>query len=819
MSAFTPLLPPQRRLETTGEGQKKSLSLGQVHQSLLSFSPNIKMLIDVGWNADLSMDLDYLIRLAPSIDVILLTHATISHLGAYCYLSKIVPEVATIPVYATLPVISMGRMLTIDAYRSCGLLGPFTEVQLTIADVDAAFDRIQSLKYSQPLSLSGKLQGMTIAAYNAGHTLGGTIWRIQKDQEDIVYAVDWNHSRDSLLNGALLQQNGQIIESLNRPSVMICGSKISESLSLKKRKELLFGQVIQTLDRGGTVLIPTSSGARVLELCTLLDTYWTENKISAPLMYFSHIGARTMSYASSMLEWMSSAVITQWESGTGTPFETKHVKYVCELDQLTDGPKVILATGESLEAGFSRPLFAKLCTNDSTLVILTESTGKGTLSGDLFDLWNESGNDGITQLSTKRQLSYLSEIPLEGEELQQYNNAIEEKQRKEDLQNAIDARNRNILEQEESESSDDEEDELVMSGHVDLGVLAFGKDVYDYDVRGLKGRNRMFPYFPKRRRVDEYGEVIRPEDFMRITEKVERDDESADREESTKIGETRNWGTTQDSRDEQNRMQMLPSFAKPRKIVKVDEEIKVLCSVGFIDFEGLTDERSMKMIIPLIQPNKLIMIPENHDSPKLLDSLQQQMGTEVVVSAVANEPINASINSYAFNVKISPALESLLTWQKILGDFSVAHITGRLVLQPEQEEPLKLEGTREIKAEQNNEDDNNVLNELAIENDVIATTTTSSTRNVEIVPLQTAKELAAAPRSNPLLVGDIKLAELKKRLIAQGHKAEFRAEGILVCDDKVAVRKIAEGRLIIEGGLDKEFYQTKNVIRSLLASV
>lgn len=32
--------------------------------------------------------------------------------------------------------------------------------------------------------------------YNAGHSLGGTIWRISKDQEEFVYAVDYNHKSE-----------------------------------------------------------------------------------------------------------------------------------------------------------------------------------------------------------------------------------------------------------------------------------------------------------------------------------------------------------------------------------------------------------------------------------------------------------------------------------------------------------------------------------------------------------------------------------------------------------------------------------------------
>jgi len=35
-----------------------------------------------------------------------------------------------------------------------------------------------------------------IHASAAGHSLGGAIWKIKKDTDDIVYAVNWNHKKE-----------------------------------------------------------------------------------------------------------------------------------------------------------------------------------------------------------------------------------------------------------------------------------------------------------------------------------------------------------------------------------------------------------------------------------------------------------------------------------------------------------------------------------------------------------------------------------------------------------------------------------------------
>lgn len=48
-----------------------------------------------------------------------------------------------------------------------------------------------------PFILLGKGHGLSITPLPAGHMIGGTIWKIVKDgEEEIVYAVDFNHKRE-----------------------------------------------------------------------------------------------------------------------------------------------------------------------------------------------------------------------------------------------------------------------------------------------------------------------------------------------------------------------------------------------------------------------------------------------------------------------------------------------------------------------------------------------------------------------------------------------------------------------------------------------
>ncbi len=58
--------------------------------------------------------------------------------------------------------------------------------------------------YAQP----GKGHGLTITPYAAGHMVGGTMWKVVKDgEEDIIYAVDYNHKKERYMYTILLLYN------------------------------------------------------------------------------------------------------------------------------------------------------------------------------------------------------------------------------------------------------------------------------------------------------------------------------------------------------------------------------------------------------------------------------------------------------------------------------------------------------------------------------------------------------------------------------------------------------------------------------------
>ncbi|POI28337.1 hypothetical protein CIB84_007914 [Bambusicola thoracicus] len=156
-----------------------------------------RFLLDCGWDENFSMDIiDSLKKHVHQVDAVLLSHPDPLHLGALPYaVGKMGLNCA---IYATIPVYKMGQMFMYDLYQSRHNTEDFT--LFTLDDVDAAFDKIQQLKFSQIVNLKANvletLRGdgnVLIAVDTAGRVLElaqllDQIWRT-KDAGLGVYSL------------------------------------------------------------------------------------------------------------------------------------------------------------------------------------------------------------------------------------------------------------------------------------------------------------------------------------------------------------------------------------------------------------------------------------------------------------------------------------------------------------------------------------------------------------------------------------------------------------------------------------------------------
>lgn len=761
--------------------------------------------------------------------------------------------------------------------------------------------------------------------------------------ESIVYAVDWNQARESVVAGAAWfggsgASGTEVIEQLRKPTALICSSKGGDKFALpggrKKRDDMLLDMIRSCLAKGGTVLIPTDTSARVLELAYALEHAWrdaggngeNDDVLKSAGLYMAGRKAHTtMRLARSMLEWMDENIVREFEAAEGadaatgqnqnksgnqrqnqdnggakgmSPFTFKHLKLVERKKKmekiLTDRtPKVIMASDSSLDWGFAKDSLRQVAEGPNNLLLITEPLNKEEMPdgsdetqrmtlGRMIWQWYEERQDGVALEKTSdgelleqvhsggRELSWtdVQRAPLgPGEQLlyQQYLATkiqlqdTSQTRGQEDLDNTADALD-DRSSSTTSEDSDPEQQGRVLNfstslAHAnrnklglsdeDLGinVLLRRKNVYDYDVRGKKGRERMFPYVAPRKKGDEFGEFIRPEEYLRAEEREEVDMQQRRSDSQTKLGQKRRWdetgpngsgsgkrqhglgenlkkdaGTADDlsfaddadnadgvaSSDDEGSGEQ--TFEGPAKAVYEKASITINARLAFVDFTGLHDKRSLEMLIPLIQPRKLILVGGTKVETSTLATecrklLAAKAGVDVsaadasVIFTPGNgEVIDASVDTNAWMVKLGNNLVRRLNWQHVRS-LGVVALTAQL------------RGPELTPAEDDSEESAHKKQKLLKDESSSSAVSTldgvkPTAEKSDVFPMLDVlpANMAAGTRSiaRPLHVGDLRLADLRKIMQGAGHRAEFRGEGTLLIDGLVAVRKSGTGKIEIE---------------------
>jgi cleavage and polyadenylation specificity factor subunit 2 len=262
-----------------------------------------------------------------------------------------------------------------------------------------------------------------------------------------------------------------------------------------------------------------------------------------------------------------------------------------------------MATLPSLDAGFSQDLFLEWCTDPSKVIVLASKGPAGSLARRLYDEWNskvDSAEDvsanGLLQMDFKLPLRIKKRIPLEGEELLAHLRDIQLQREREAAEVAA-ARLRDEAldvgdgdESDEDYAVDTEEAQNPLLYKFDAYVGGTGRSGGFFKGQGAF---RMFPAFEPKRRFDEYGEIVNPDDYIdkeNIAANAQQADLAAAPEDLMDI----------DQREGPQEPEV------PGKFVADEAEIHVRCKVQFVDFEGLTDGRSIKNILPQVQPKKLV---------------------------------------------------------------------------------------------------------------------------------------------------------------------------------------------------------------------
>eukprot|EP00741_Cyanophora_paradoxa_P019483 tig00021127_g18808.t1 len=727
------------------------------------------ILLDCGWNDEFDPKmLEPLKKVASKIDAVLLSHPDITHLGALPYAVGKLGMRA--PVYATYPVIKMGQMAMYDAHESRKLGEEFALFSLD--DVDAAFELCQQVKYSQHVKLKGKGAGVEVTPYAAGHMLGGTVWKIGKENEEIVYAVDYNHRKERCLNGTVL-------ETFTRPTLLITDARNAlqaSTIPRGKRDQSLIETILPALRRGGSVLIPTDAAGRSLEILLLLDAYWTANRQSGlaqyPIVFLHKVAYRTVSFAQSMIEWCSDEIVRAFNSVRENPFQFRNVRLVHDREELArvPHPMVLLATPVSLDCGFSQQLLAEWGANPANSIILPSRGPPGSLAERL-----------LAAPRGRLRFPLRCRVPLEGAELEEHLRREREEREREERKRRLQVLTDTALEDDDEEPVV-EIDEPGAPGPSPAPVPAAAAPARTASASSARAPaakrkshqqqrvHKMYRHLETRRKWDDYGEVLDPALLAAFAAASSSGPGASSSSGGPGAGQPAD-GDKADGGPGASDFEALnkPPEAKPEvptKCVVREVEIDVRAGVTFIDFEGRSDGGSLKNILRHVAPRKIILV---HGSEEATVALAAYCSKHIVPSVIApsnGERSNVTSESQVYKVKLKESLMASLEFHGI-GQYDVAYLDAAATL-PEEMVGLPV---------------------------------------LDAVPPALAKPHAS------ILVGDVRLSDFKQVLSTAGVHAEFAVQNALLCNGQIVVRKASEQqRVVLEGPIGEDFFRVRSLL-------
>ncbi|TDL29537.1 cleavage and polyadenylation specificity factor subunit [Rickenella mellea] len=837
--------------------------------------------------------------IAPTIDLVLFTHGDLSHTGLYAYAFS--RWGLRCPAYATLPVQAMARIASLeevvgiraqeevedktedsDATGQPDSLTVHGRCIATAKEVHGAFDTVNTLRYSQPTHLQGKCQGLTITAFNAGHTLGGSMWKIRSPSAGtILYAVDINHTRERHLDGTVLVRGSSgVFEPLARPDLFITDAErvMNVSCRRKDRDAQLIDTVTSTLSSRHSVLMPCDSSTRLLELLVLLDQHWNYSRLKYPICLISRTGKELLATVRSMMEWLGGTISKEdlGDEGGGSrnghkrkrdddndedalgalSLRFRHLEFFSSPQALlhtysSKDPKLILAVPNSLSHGPSRILFSEFASVPDNAIILTSRSEDGTLGRALFDMWNnqqreddkwDKGKLGRNVMMDRVvTLKMHSKIPLQGVELDAYLEKERIAQAKEVAQQAALARTQRMLEADEdvsdsdSDNSDDEDavESALAMGNADTHASAFSEpgvgqgrrrareigDVMDWNLETDDGGIRQLVSF------DIYlkGNVSKPTSFFKTT--------------GPQIQRFRTFPYVERRRRVDAYGEILDVGMWLRKGKAFEEEAES-DETREARRRKAAEEEAKKA--PLEPPSKFIELDiEVQLACRLLfvdlEGLNDGRAVKSIVPQVnPRKMIIVHASSEAARV-VTDACNTIRAMTKDIYSPSVGDATQ--IGQHTNSFSISLGDALLSSTKMSRFEDNEVgyvvgcvtsheSSTIPVLEPISASSPAAETSISEYVTPPTLGSRIASKLPQSTLIGELKLTALKSRLATVGIQAEFAGEGVLVCGGRpnsdtplVAVKKTGKGRVDIEGPVSDLYYTVRKEVYDLHALV
>ena len=644
------------------------------------------------------------------VDCVILSHADMHHMGG---LPVLFGEggLSPVPVLCSLPVHKFGTMLLYDMHLNVEMEGKQADddastsssinyPRFSLDDIDNAMSRVCPLKYSQIVDLFSILYSqkssfnanaqddeklrrleaakISFCAYNSGRTIGGSAWNIRYGSTDVVYLMDFNLKKETVLDVAAL-------DSLPpSPSMVIVNGDCAShsevkaiSTASRKRKEAgggtaedltsLTGLVMETLRNRGSVLIPCESCARSLELFQLLGKHWVDQKLGLDhLVFLSPMAHNILEYARSQLEWMTDSLSGQFFNGKANPFELPPLQIatsVRELEKSFPGPKVVIATDGALACGLAKELLLRWGGNPLCRVLFVDYPDQDTPAAEL--------RAQMSSASKVVNLTRPQKVELVGDELLEFRREAEEKRRlkEEAIQKKLREHELAMLtavkgtEEDTDDEEEDEEEEQGIEEGMEGAMEVEEEDESEEAAAARQERDEkrkekerkksssarqtrsriakfaqplftMFETFEKNLSSDEYGASL---DDLKLANTGEGEEVGATAA-LTKAGDNPSLKALGAAPEDS--VESGTTNDQPWKIVSTNVKLQFTCDFKTVPLSGRADVRAMKTVLSRLHPLRLCLlrgqVEEQQSMIELLGSNRSEYFHNMEVFTPAN---------------------------------------------------------------------------------------------------------------------------------------------------------------------------------------